>query len=157
ARRGHRPQHDHGRERPVTETSRSEGPTPAREGAGRSAETPVSLEKKSVSLVKAPASLLKAPVSFFRTGGPGAGGGGGAQRTLASGAGAAAVRGPGEMRHLGLVAALVLLALVGVVTRPDSFVSDDNMVAILVLASTIGVITVGQTFVIIGGGIDLSV
>ncbi|RGA00692.1 ABC transporter permease, partial [Microbispora triticiradicis] len=32
-----------------------------------------------------------------------------------------------------------------------------NLVSILALASTIGVITVGMTFVIIGGGIDLSV
>jgi len=63
----------------------------------------------------------------------------------------------GEARHLGLVAALVLLAIVGLVTRPANFATYSNLVSILALASTIGVITVGMTFVIIGGGIDLSV
>ncbi|GAB2817025.1 ABC transporter permease [Actinocorallia aurea] len=60
-------------------------------------------------------------------------------------------------RHLGLLAALALLALVGLLTRPDSFATSSNLVSILALAATIGVITVGMTFVIIGGGIDLSV
>jgi ribose transport system permease protein len=59
--------------------------------------------------------------------------------------------------HLGLVVALLLLAVVGVVTVPDTFATSSNLVSILALASTIGVITVGATFVIIGGGIDLSV
>jgi ribose transport system permease protein len=63
----------------------------------------------------------------------------------------------GEVRHLGLVAALVLLAIVGLVTKPENFATASNLVSILALASTIGVITVGATFVIIGGGIDLSV
>ncbi|GAA0841218.1 ABC transporter permease [Streptosporangium amethystogenes subsp. fukuiense] len=63
----------------------------------------------------------------------------------------------GEMRHLGLVVALVLLAVVGLVTVPDTFATTSNLVSILSLAATIGVITVGMTFVIIGGGIDLSV
>ncbi|MGC5011139.1 ABC transporter permease [Streptosporangium sp. DT93] len=63
----------------------------------------------------------------------------------------------GEVPHLGLVVALVLLAVVGLVTVPDSFATASNMVGILSLAATIGVITVGMTFVIIGGGIDLSV
>jgi ribose transport system permease protein len=62
-----------------------------------------------------------------------------------------------ESRHIGLVAALVLLAIVGVATKPDNFATSDNLVSILSLAATIGVITVGMTFVIIGGGIDLSV
>ncbi|NUR91099.1 MAG: ABC transporter permease [Nonomuraea sp.] len=59
--------------------------------------------------------------------------------------------------HLGLVAALVLLAIVGLITKPDNFATASNLVSILSLAATIGVITVGATFVIIGGGIDLSV
>jgi ribose transport system permease protein len=62
-----------------------------------------------------------------------------------------------EVRHVGLVVALVLLAIIGVVTKPDNFATSDNLVSMLALASTIGVITVGMTFVIIGGGIDLSV
>ncbi|QFG27441.1 ABC transporter permease [Actinomadura sp. WMMB 499] len=77
-----------------------------------------------------------------------------------------AVRGPApwwrrppfdDTRHLGLVVALLLLCAVGAITQPDNFLTTGNTVGILVLAATIGVITVGQTFVIIGGGIDLSV
>jgi ribose transport system permease protein len=62
-----------------------------------------------------------------------------------------------QTHHVGLAAALVLLALIGVLTKPHNFATSDNIVSILALASTIGVITVGATFVIIGGGIDLSV
>ncbi|MGW0809563.1 ABC transporter permease [Nonomuraea sp. NPDC002799] len=62
-----------------------------------------------------------------------------------------------EMRHLGLLGALAILVLVGMFTRPDNFLTTSNLVSILSLAATIGVITVGATFVIIGGGIDLSV
>ncbi|WP_307848349.1 ABC transporter permease [Microbispora oryzae] len=58
---------------------------------------------------------------------------------------------------MGLIAALVLLAIVGLVTKPENFATSSNLVSVLALASTIGVITVGATFVIIGGGIDLSV
>ncbi|MEW9530036.1 ABC transporter permease [Microbispora sp. NPDC049125] len=63
----------------------------------------------------------------------------------------------GRIPHLGLVVALVLLAIVGLVTKPENFATSSNLVSVLALASTIGVITVGSTFVIIGGGIDLSV
>ncbi|WP_433477627.1 ABC transporter permease [Spirillospora sp. CA-142024] len=79
--------------------------------------------------------------------------GGGPWRPFARGGGA----GSREIHHLGLVAALVLLAVVGLVTERDNFATSGNVVGILALAATIGVITVGQTFVIIGGGIDLSV
>ncbi|SDL47315.1 ABC transporter permease [Nonomuraea jiangxiensis] len=67
------------------------------------------------------------------------------------------LRGFGEMRHLGLLGALAILVVVGLVTRPANFATASNLVSILSLAATIGVITVGATFVIIGGGIDLSV
>ncbi|MBW8484138.1 ABC transporter permease [Actinomadura parmotrematis] len=60
-------------------------------------------------------------------------------------------------RHAGLAVALLLLAIVGTVTRPGTFATTDNLVSVLGLAATIGVITVGMTFVIVGGGIDLSV
>ncbi|WP_433347565.1 ABC transporter permease [Microtetraspora malaysiensis] len=63
----------------------------------------------------------------------------------------------GDIPHLGLILALLLLAVVGLVTVRDTFATASNVVSILSLASTIGVITVGATFVIIGGGIDLSV
>jgi ribose transport system permease protein len=60
-------------------------------------------------------------------------------------------------RNLGLVIALVLLCLVGLATAGDRFASIDNAMTILRLASVIGVVSVGMTFVICGGGIDLSV
>jgi len=60
-------------------------------------------------------------------------------------------------RNLGLVVALVLLCLVGVVTAGDRFADVNNVLTILRLAAVIGVVSVGLTFVITGGGIDLSV
>lgn len=63
----------------------------------------------------------------------------------------------GELRNLGLVGVLVILALVGMVTAPGRFDTYSNLVTILTLAAVIGVVTIGMTFVIIGGGIDLSV
>jgi len=64
-------------------------------------------------------------------------------------------------RNLGLVGVLVAILAVGAVTRPDLFGDLDwlwrNELLILTQASAIGVITVGMTFVMIGGGIDLSV
>lgn len=62
-----------------------------------------------------------------------------------------------EGGHVGLLVAIALLVVVGLVTRPDAFGTTSNLISILSLAATIGVITVGATFVIIGGGIDLSV
>jgi ribose transport system permease protein len=62
--------------------------------------------------------------------------------------------GPG--RNLGLVAVLVLLGIVGVATA-ETFLTVSNLLTVLTQASIIGVLTVGMTFVIIGGGIDLSV
>ena len=64
---------------------------------------------------------------------------------------------PGLMRNLGLVIALVLLCLVGVLTAGERFASTDNVLTILRLASVIGVVSIGMTFVITAGGIDLSV
>jgi ribose transport system permease protein len=60
-------------------------------------------------------------------------------------------------RNLGLVIALLILIVVGIVTAGDRFASVDNMLTILRLASVIGVVSIGMTFVITGGGIDLSV
>ncbi|MCW2702555.1 MAG: inner-rane translocator [Blastococcus sp.] len=60
-------------------------------------------------------------------------------------------------RNLGLVIALAILCIVGVATAGDRFAAFDNALTILRLASVIGVVSVGMTFVIIGGGIDLSV
>jgi ribose transport system permease protein len=63
----------------------------------------------------------------------------------------------GELRHVALLVALAILFGLGVVIKPDNFPTTGNMITILTLASVIGVVTVGETFVIIGGGIDLSV
>ncbi|MGY1636555.1 ABC transporter permease [Geodermatophilus sp. SYSU D00742] len=60
-------------------------------------------------------------------------------------------------RNLGLVVALAVLCIVGVVTAGDRFADVDNLLTILRLAAVIGVVSIGMTFVIIGGGIDLSV
>src|SRR3954452_9805686 len=65
------------------------------------------------------------------------------------------------VRNLGLVGVLVVLVIIGIITRPELY-SDptwvrNNILTILQQASAIGVVTVGMTFVIIGGGIDLSV
>lgn len=60
-------------------------------------------------------------------------------------------------RNLGLVIALVALCIFGVITAGERFASIDNVLTILRLASVVGVISIGMTFVITGGGIDLSV
>lgn len=60
-------------------------------------------------------------------------------------------------RNLGLVIALVALCVIGVITAGERFASLDNLLTILRLASVIGVLSIGMTFVITGGGIDLSV
>jgi ribose transport system permease protein len=62
-----------------------------------------------------------------------------------------------EVRNLGLVGVLVILAIVGIATTDGQFLTRSNLLNILVSSSIIGVVTVGMTFVIIGGGIDLSV
>jgi ribose transport system permease protein len=72
------------------------------------------------------------------------------------GRGAALLAGP-VGRNLGLFIALALLCLAGVVTAGDRFADIDNVLTILRLAAVIGVVSIGMTFVIIGGGIDLSV
>ncbi|WP_413451051.1 ABC transporter permease [Georgenia phoenicis] len=65
--------------------------------------------------------------------------------------------GGGALRSLGLVIAVVLIGVAGVVTAGDRFLSASNITTILALAATIGIISIGMTFVITGGGIDLSV
>lgn len=72
---------------------------------------------------------------------------GGLAQLLRSGAG----------HNLGLVLALGLLAVIGIATGGERFASVDNVMTILRLAAVIGVVSIGMTFVITGGGIDLSV
>ncbi|ROS38019.1 ABC transporter permease [Amycolatopsis thermoflava] len=70
---------------------------------------------------------------------------------------AARGRFPVDARLAGLFGVFVLLCLVGWLTRPDAFFTEGNLSTILRLAAAIGVVSVGMTFVIISGGIDLSV
>jgi ribose transport system permease protein len=71
------------------------------------------------------------------------------------------VRTPGglrmDIRLMILVGVLVALCVVGYVTDPSGFLSEGNISTMLRLAAAIGVVSVGMTFVIISGGIDLSV
>ncbi len=71
--------------------------------------------------------------------------------------GLGALTGSGLGRNLGLVLALVLLCAVGLATTGERFGSTANVLTILRLAAVIGVVSIGMTFVITGGGIDLSV
>jgi ribose transport system permease protein len=64
---------------------------------------------------------------------------------------------PADPRLLGLTGVLVVLCLIGQFTRPEVFFTESNISTILRLAAAIGVVSVGMTFVIISGGIDLSV
>ena len=64
-------------------------------------------------------------------------------------------------RNLVLVGVLILLLIIGAITRSDIFTHAgrlwDNELTVLTQAASIGVVTIGMTFVMIGGGIDLSV
>lgn len=60
-------------------------------------------------------------------------------------------------RNIGLVVALVLLIIVGLITSGERFGNIENVLTILRLASAMGVLAIGMTFVITTGGIDLSV
>lgn len=62
-----------------------------------------------------------------------------------------------DVRILSLLGVLAALIVVGGITEPDAFLDTGNLQLILTQASVIGVVTVGMTFVIISGGIDLSV
>ncbi|MEV6716613.1 ABC transporter permease [Lentzea sp. NPDC051208] len=76
---------------------------------------------------------------------------------VAKESGISALLGSPAGRNTGLVVALVLLCAGGVVTAGDRFADVDNLLTILRLAAVIGVVSIGMTFVITGGGIDLSV
>ena len=61
-----------------------------------------------------------------------------------------------DLQTLAPLAGLVALVIVGALINPV-FLSPANLTNILTRSSFIGIIAVGTTFVIIGGGIDLSV
>ncbi|SDQ88195.1 ABC transporter permease [Actinopolyspora saharensis] len=64
--------------------------------------------------------------------------------------------GANRRQILGLVGVLAILVVVGSLTT-ENFLEPSNLVLLLSQASIIGVLSVGMTFVIISGGIDLSV
>lgn len=61
-----------------------------------------------------------------------------------------------QRQVLGLLGVLAALAVVGATTT-DNFFQVSNLLLLLTQASIIGVVSIGMTFVIISGGIDLSV
>jgi ribose transport system permease protein len=62
-----------------------------------------------------------------------------------------------DIRLAILVGVLIALCVVGYIADPSGFLSEGNISTMLRLAAAIGVVSVGMTFVIISGGIDLSV
>ncbi|GAB1508650.1 ABC transporter permease [Actinophytocola sp. KF-1] len=62
-----------------------------------------------------------------------------------------------DIRLAILIGVLVALCAVGYALNPESFLGESNISIMLRLAAAIGVVSVGMTFVIIAGGIDLSV
>jgi len=60
------------------------------------------------------------------------------------------------LRAAGPLIALVLLCIAGALLNPD-FATVDNLMNVLTRTAFIGIIAVGMTFVIVSGGIDLSV
>lgn len=61
-----------------------------------------------------------------------------------------------QLKGAGPVLALVLLCIAGSLLNPD-FATIDNLMNVLTRTAFIGIIAVGMTFVIVSGGIDLSV
>ena len=61
-----------------------------------------------------------------------------------------------RLKGLGPVVALVLLCIAGAMLNSD-FATFDNLMNVLTRTAFIGIIAVGMTFVIVSGGIDLSV
>jgi ribose transport system permease protein len=60
-------------------------------------------------------------------------------------------------RNMGLIIALLLIFLAGFISAPDRFLTIGNIETIVRYGSILGVVAIGMTFVITGGGIDLSV
>lgn len=59
-------------------------------------------------------------------------------------------------RGTGLIAVIILL-FIGFGIATPSFISGNNVLAILLQASVVGVLAIGQTYVLLTGGIDLSI
>jgi ribose transport system permease protein len=61
-----------------------------------------------------------------------------------------------QLGQYGLAGVLLLLCVVATFAS-DAFLTKDNLINVLTQASVIGILTIGMTFVILTGGIDLSV
>jgi ribose/xylose/arabinose/galactoside ABC-type transport system permease subunit len=61
------------------------------------------------------------------------------------------------LRQLLPFGSLMLIVCILAALRPDTFLSMDNLLNVLRRSSVYGIIAIGMTFVIISGGIDLSV
>jgi ribose transport system permease protein len=80
-----------------------------------------------------------------------------AQAQPASVTGALGQRLGGATQIILAFASLIALIVIFSVLKPDAFMTTDNMIGILQATNVIGVMAVACTFVIITGGIDLSV
>jgi len=60
-------------------------------------------------------------------------------------------------RNIGLFVVVIVIIIIGTVTLGDTFFSPANALVIVRYATITGVVSIGMTFVIILGGIDLSV
>lgn len=58
---------------------------------------------------------------------------------------------------LGAIVALILVVVVMTITGGGTFMSSSNMINIVRQSAVLSIVAIGQTFVIISGGIDLSV
>lgn len=56
-----------------------------------------------------------------------------------------------------IIIAFIVLVVVMSITKPDHFLTVSNLVNILKQSSVLGILTIGMTFVLLTGGIDLSV
>ena len=62
-----------------------------------------------------------------------------------------------EQRMSGLVALLILILVVMSIIKTDTFFTTQNLFNILKQVSIVSIIAIGQTFIMVSGGIDLSV
>src|SRR5699024_10389811 len=62
-----------------------------------------------------------------------------------------------SLQQLLAVASLIIIVIVFAFITPDSFLTLTNISTILTTVTTVGLLALGVTFVIITGGIDLSV
>lgn len=64
---------------------------------------------------------------------------------------------PSLTREFGALTGLVLICIGLSILKPESFLSADNLLNVLTQVSPVAIVAAGMTFVIISGGIDLSV